>query len=139
MEMFIYGNKYIPFERISNPSVEEVEISIDSLDNLSVSELGISTSAGSLSIVGGNEGRVMLFFRDRNREKGFQYGKLLDPTHNNSEQHVDIRWSNGQVDVEQLSETVSKETAKEVTRYFLEHQTFPLGLEWRGDMSKITK
>lgn len=120
---------------VENPSMEQVEICILSLDNASHVYCAINLPEGDLSICGGVEDRVLVIFQ-HNDPDNLQWGKLIDPNLSSEDGKIQIRYLGGGITEEELQFTVTKADALWLASYYLENDTLPRGLAWQGSMEK---
>lgn len=89
---------------------------------------------GLLQVFGGKEERVFLSFTDGTTLASSR-GKLVDPDYVSVKKKIKISFG-GELTWIPFYLTVTKEMAKQVVLYFINHQTLPKGLTWEGNMSK---
>jgi hypothetical protein len=106
------------------------------MDNDMRTGFTLELSSGILAVVGGNQGRVIVSFNGRRREKDFRWGRLVDPQYISSKEEIAIS-AEGEINHEPLYLTVPKETAFQVTSFFLAHDSFPEELTWQGNMTNV--
>ena len=126
------GKDYL---RVRNPSLQQVESCIQALDNETRRGISLSLPSGTLTVGGGNKGRVTVYYRNKTAEGAeMRWGKLLDANDMARIDEIEIAISNGEADVMPYYQTVSKETALEVALHFLVNDTLPPRLAWKGQM-----
>jgi hypothetical protein len=116
-----------------DPTTDQLREVIEALNNSNRTALNLHLDIGTLTIVGGNKGRVVVGFQGTGKYDQAQYGRLIDPSV--VDQNADIEISaEGNYSYEPLGTTVTKDIAIEVATYFLEHEALPEGLRWKGRM-----
>jgi hypothetical protein len=120
---------------INDPSPQQLQEIIALLNNEERTVLNLHKDAGTLSILGGNAGRVVVSFHNYEHaaSDSFRWGKLIDTKVSNHESEVEIS-VNGTISVESLRTTVSKDVAVQVVNYYLANGVIPDGLIWEGRM-----
>ena len=126
-----------PWYTSNNPSVDEIVETIDRLDGVVTTNLVLVGSLGYLFINASPEGRMHVAYSGM----GPEIAKLPDPINaylidktQPESPTLEFRWENGQADDWPMRQTVSREVAKDVASYFLQHNAFPKGLDWEGNM-----
>lgn len=120
---------------IYNAWPEDVRSCIQALNNEERTHVSLIVGIGSLSIWGGNQGRVQVTYRTPPKSGSSQSGTLLDPEVKDSCEEF-LLSLNGEESETNLQATVTKDTAVEVAVYVLKHNALPRGLLWHGEMTK---
>jgi hypothetical protein len=114
-------------------TLTNIEEALNRLDNQTWTGVTLTDMPnGFIQVFGGNDGRVMVKFRDGSTTQDYQAGILLDNASNpNAEILISI---SGEATWLPFRHTVTKEIAKSVLLHFLENSQPPNGLAWEGNM-----
>jgi len=119
------------------PTPVQVEAAFDKLDNKVWTGFTLEMKPVGLFQVSGGD-RVLVRFSTYTpwiADPDYAAGYLMDPAEHNNYSEIDIQIEDEQTWVP-IGETVTKEFAKSVVMHFWQHQAFPEGLMWRGNMGK---